>query len=76
MVRRPSLAKGSAFLLGFIGIWLWATGAGADLATVERRITTMEKQLEELKQGQMKILEGQKALSEEHKQLRYWIHKR
>lgn len=39
------------------------------LHKTEARLTAIEK-------TQEKILEGQKTLSEEHKQLRYWIHKR
>lgn len=36
----------------------------------------IETRLEALEENQKRILEGQEALSKEHKQLRYWIHKR
>ncbi len=40
-----------------------------ELKKIDRRLAVLEK-------TQQKILEGQEKLSEEHKQLRYWIHKR
>ena len=41
----------------------------AELLKIEDRLTAIEK-------NQGKILEGQAKLSEEHKQLRYWIHRK
>lgn len=37
---------------------------------------TILKELHELKAGQQALLEGQQRLSEEHKQIRYWVHRK
>ncbi|MBP9864779.1 MAG: hypothetical protein KBC91_00100 [Candidatus Omnitrophica bacterium] len=40
-----------------------------------KALTTIEERLSVIEANQEKILEGQKKLSEEHTQLRYWIHR-
>jgi hypothetical protein len=49
-----------------------AAKTGADkeeLAAIREKLTAIEQKVDEL-------IEGQKKLSEEHTQLRYWIHRK
>jgi hypothetical protein len=44
--------------------------------TIEEQLLEIQKKLDELKQGQENIMTAMNQLSEEHKQIRYFAHKR
>ena len=64
--------------LGIVPVWLVGSPALANAGKEEKSddLKLVLKELEAIKEGQQAILDGQQKLSEEHKQLKYWIHHR
>ena len=50
--------------------------AAEEKSTVEQKLDAMQTQLDRLEDNQKKILEKLDQISEEHRQLRFMVHKR
>jgi len=78
--RAGSCVVALLILTGLSGT-LWAEKFSETLDPPEEQVwlrealNKIENRLASIEEGQKKILEGQAKHSEEHKQLRYWIHR-
>ncbi len=77
-MKARSDAGKAARVLSVFAVLCWAASPlqAEPSGAVDERLARIEKQLAALQEGQREILEYQKTLSEEHTQLRHWVHKR
>ncbi len=82
------MRKKAAGILFFVCVWAGAQtrafavpelsegSVAAVRNTADEKLEEISQRLERLEENQQKILKALEVLSEEHQQLRYWIHKR